>query len=94
MANITPRPNRAVETMHRMVLQVPKGKAVDHINGDGLDNRKANLRIATLSQNSANRKRLDRQTWSRFKGVRPGSPKKPVASIHQAREAELPPRLL
>ena len=41
---------------------------VDHINGDGLDNRRANLRSATNSQNLANRPRQVNNT-SGFKGV-------------------------
>lgn len=41
--------------MHREVLGAGPGTCVDHINGDGLDNRRANLRIATLSQNNANK---------------------------------------
>ena len=40
--------------MHRTILGYDGPKMVDHINGDGLDNRKANLRIATRSQNMAN----------------------------------------
>ena len=42
--------------MHRMVVDAPKGMDVDHINGDKLDNRRANLRMATRSQNMANRR--------------------------------------
>ena len=41
--------------MHRVVLDAPEGVCVDHINGDGLDNRRCNLRLATASQNNANR---------------------------------------
>lgn len=40
--------------MHRIVLGTPAGKFTDHINGNGLDNRRANLRLATISQNKAN----------------------------------------
>jgi hypothetical protein len=41
--------------MHRIIMGEPIGLTVDHINGDGLDNRRCNLRIATRSQNNANR---------------------------------------
>lgn len=40
--------------MHRLLSDAPKGFEVDHINGDTLDNRRDNLRIATPSQNRAN----------------------------------------
>lgn len=57
--------------MHNFVLnRTPKGrgrKDVDHINMDGLDNRRANLRVVTRSQNMANSR--SRKGTSRFKGV-------------------------
>jgi hypothetical protein len=53
--------------MHRIIVGAKPGQFVDHINGNPLDNRRANLRICTQSQNHANRKvALGR---SRFKGV-------------------------
>lgn len=40
--------------MHRVILAPPTNVEVDHINGDGLDNRRQNLRFATRIQNCAN----------------------------------------
>lgn len=52
--------------MHRVIMEAPAGLTVDHVNGDGLDNRRANLRIATRSQNNANRVSV---SASGFRGV-------------------------
>lgn len=40
--------------MHRLIMDAPAGMVVDHINGNKIDNRRDNLRIATHSQNSIN----------------------------------------
>jgi hypothetical protein len=54
--------------LHRQILAPPDGVLVDHRNGNSLDNRRENLRIATPSQNMQNRcKRAN--TTSRFVGV-------------------------
>ena len=56
--------------LHRLIAGAERGQIVDHINGDTLDNRSANLRIVTASQNMQNRAKPNtgKQT-SRFKGV-------------------------
>ena len=53
--------------MHRLILDTPKGMVSDHINGNRLDNRRANLRICTHAGNSQN-KGVSRHT-SVYKGV-------------------------
>ena len=42
------------ELMHRLISQPADGEFVDHIDGDGLNNRRANLRNCTHAQNMAN----------------------------------------
>ena len=54
--------------LHRLILNVKNNEYVDHINGDGLDNRRCNLRTATNSQNQMNSKKPSGGT-SRYKGV-------------------------
>lgn len=53
--------------LHRQILPSDADTPVDHINGDRLDNRRANLRLATQSENNANSR--DRPRRSGFRGV-------------------------
>ena len=52
--------------MHRVILSFPV-MMIDHINGNGLDNRRCNLRLVTARQNNLNRRNRDRT--SAFRGV-------------------------
>lgn len=54
--------------MHREVLNAPVGMVCDHINHDGLDNRRENLRACTAQQNGRN-SRKERGSSSIYKGV-------------------------
>ena len=61
-------------SMHRIILErklgrpIAQGMVVDHVNGNGLDNRRENLREATQAQNLRNL-RLRSDNTSQYKGV-------------------------
>jgi hypothetical protein len=64
------RQKRVIIKMHREILKVPDGMFVDHINHNGLDNRRANLRPATQAQNARNRRKVHRDGYhSNYKGL-------------------------
>lgn len=54
--------------LHRLILDAERGQIVDHIDGNGLNNQRANLRIASPSVNAINRRKT-KVLSSRFKGV-------------------------
>jgi len=55
--------------LHQEVIKVPQGMVIDHINHDGMDNRMANLRAATYSQNLCHRKKRSGTNQSKYKGI-------------------------
>ncbi|HUV41123.1 MAG TPA: HNH endonuclease [Sedimentisphaerales bacterium] len=55
--------------IHQEIIRVPKGMVVDHINYDGADNRRANLRAATRSQNQYHVKKRPGTKHSQYKGL-------------------------
>lgn len=59
------RPEDGVTTrqikMHRLIMRPPPGLVVDHLNGNGLDNRRANMRVCTQSDNLRNTDRVRNQ---------------------------------
>ena len=65
-----PEGARVSLSMHRMLLGLGRGdvRLVDHEDGNGLNNRRHNIRIATVSQNAQN-KRKHKPKSSQYKGV-------------------------
>lgn len=61
-------PKKRNVRMHRLIAGDPPGLDVDHRDGNGLNNRRSNLRAATKSQNAHNA-RLSRRNSSGAKGV-------------------------
>jgi hypothetical protein len=55
--------------MHRLIMNAPKGLVVDHINHNGLDNRKSNLRFATRAENNRYARKTKNKFRSDYKGV-------------------------
>jgi hypothetical protein len=54
--------------MHRQIMNTPAGLVCDHINHDGLDNRRKNCRNCTTAQNNANRRKTPHAS-SHYLGV-------------------------
>jgi hypothetical protein len=63
------RGKEALVYMHQEIIKVPAGMVIDHINHDGMDNRGANLRAASYSQNLYHRKKRSGATHSKYKGI-------------------------
>lgn len=57
--------------LHRLITEAPKGKVVDHINRNTLDNRKSNLKVCTIQENLRNQKRPNNKTGHTGVAVHP-----------------------
>jgi hypothetical protein len=55
--------------MHRLIINPPAEMDTDHRNGDTLDNRRSNLRACTSTQNNANRRLIQKNNSSGYRGV-------------------------
>lgn len=54
--------------MHRLLMDAPKGTEVDHRDGDGRNNTRGNMRLATHAENGRNRS-ADRDSSTGIKGI-------------------------
>ena len=62
--------SKAITFLHDLIMNPPDRMQVDHIDFNTLDCRKSNMRIATYSQNQANRRKtIKYNTTSEYKGV-------------------------
>ena len=66
--SIGPRGKQRTIYMHRVIMNAPDGYEVDHVNGDGLDNRRQNMRLVTHQQNLCNQL-ISSKNRSGFRGV-------------------------
>lgn len=64
----TSKYNMNIIQMHSHIMNCPKGLVVDHIDGNGLNNTKENLRICTREQNAINRHK-NTVTAHKYKGI-------------------------
>jgi hypothetical protein len=79
---------RTSVSMHRIVLDYPEGE-IDHINMNGLDNRKSNLRLATRQQQRFNEcKAIVANATSKYKGVAKRRNGKWAAAIQNGNKVE------
>jgi hypothetical protein len=54
--------------MHRLIMSATSTQQVDHVNGDGLDNRRENIRCCTKQENHFNRNK-HKSGYSIYKGI-------------------------
>lgn len=71
---------RKLVSMHRLILNAPVGVKTDHVDGDGLNNQRYNLRLASDSQNATNKRKSSNRS-SVYKGVSKKKNGKWVAQI-------------
>lgn len=59
--------NKKNVSLHQLLN--PNWKLTDHINGNGLDNRRSNLRECSMTENNRNLKKSIKNMSSKYKGI-------------------------
>jgi hypothetical protein len=75
--------------MHRLLTGPLATEVVDHENGNGLDNRRSNLRPCLHKHNTRNRRKMKGATTSKFKGVCLTKGKWRSSIIHEGERVDL-----
>ena len=68
-AELNIKKKRIKVLMHRLILDLRPGEFCDHVDGDGLNNQRANLRRCTRAENMRNRRKRKTSERSPYKGV-------------------------
>ena len=61
--------NKKLILLHRLIMNAPNNKVIDHINHNKKDNRKSNLRLVSQKENSRNRKNKPKGITKVTKGI-------------------------
>jgi hypothetical protein len=77
------KPKHGMIFLHRQILNIPDGMFIDHIDGNGLNNQKANIRVCTKAENCRNA-RIRGDNTSGYKGVSFHKPTKKWSASIQA----------
>jgi hypothetical protein len=69
LSNVKSETGMTMIYLHRLILGAPKGMCVDHINHNGLDNRRCNLRLCSHKENLENRSGANVNSSTGMRGV-------------------------
>lgn len=61
--------NNTVKLLHSFIMDVDKGTILDHVDTDTLNNKKCNLRLSSIKQNSQNRRGKNINNTSGYRNV-------------------------
>ena len=78
---VSGRLNKRIVSIHRLIMNFPDKRIIDHIDGNPYNNRKSNLRVVTQRENMQNIRKPNKKTSSKYIGVYMSKEGKWTASI-------------